>query len=229
MPTTLAGLLIFVIALSPGFCYILRRERIFVSRDFSTFRESASVILGSILSLGISLSVFSIFRSIFPKHTPDIGALVRTPKLYIDAHYAYLAWWGVAILATACIISVIAPHVFRWWSEQDLRSKLPDWASKHIGSGQDIKLVPAWWEVFEANPDKSRRVVCKLEDGSHVEGVLHTYSHASNETGDRDFVLGAPLIIRDPDGDALKEDVGGLVISAKRLMYLYVDYIDPVD
>jgi hypothetical protein len=229
MPTDLTGLLIFIITLSPGFCYTLRRERMTANRSISAFRETITVMLSSVLSVAFTLAVFAMIRAAFPQNTPNIGRLIREPATYFREKYEYLTSWGVLLLAAACIISVIAAQVPAWWRLHDTKSLLPRWLAHHAGMHNGVAFVSSWWRLFESHPEKAKLVTCKLEDGSAVQGVLHSYSSDGDETPDRELILGGPLAIRDSTGRIFKDDYGGLSVSARRIMYLYVDYIDPFE
>jgi hypothetical protein len=106
VPTTLVGLLLFVVLLAPGFCYLLRRERAQGVRTVSPFRETVTL---AVISLGCDATVgaaFGVVRTLLPNRTPDIGALVRHPADYARGHYASLAWWGLGLLTAACLLGV---------------------------------------------------------------------------------------------------------------------------
>jgi len=229
MPTDFTGLLIFIIALSPGFCYTLRHEKMAASRSISAFRETITVMLSSVLSLVFILVIFAIIRVAFPQNTPNVGRLIREPAAYFRERYEYLTSWGVLLLAAACIVSVIAAQAPTWWRRYDIRSLLPNWLARHAEMQNGVAFVSSWWRLFESHPEKAKLVICKLEDGSAVQGVLHSYSSDGDETADRELILGGPLTIRDSTGQITKENYGGLSVSARRIMYLYVDYIEPLE
>src|SRR5579859_6539839 len=108
MPTTLTGLVLFVVALLPGFAYLVGKERNGTERHASPFRESVAVIAASIVSEIAVLSILAVVRSLWPTGTPDVGALVRNGSAYMHDHYAKVAAWGVGMLALAIVVAYLA-------------------------------------------------------------------------------------------------------------------------
>jgi hypothetical protein len=66
MPTTLTGLLIFVVLLLPGFAYLVGKERHGTERHTSPFRETIAVVAASVTSELAVLGVFAATRAAFP-------------------------------------------------------------------------------------------------------------------------------------------------------------------
>jgi hypothetical protein len=89
-----------------------------------------------------------------------------------------------------------------------------------------ITDVSAWYQMFEAEPDKRVYVGCDLHSGVYVAGALAWYSTDTEETGDRDLVLGPPLTkVTDGEVHAVDE-VQRIVVSAREIAALYVTYLD---
>ena len=83
MPTTLTGLLLFVVLLLPGFAYLIGKERHGTERRLSPFRETVAIVAASVTSELIVLVVFAGIRSLLPSITPDVGALIRHGGVYL--------------------------------------------------------------------------------------------------------------------------------------------------
>jgi hypothetical protein len=165
-----------------------------------------------VVALGIALGLFAVVHLLLPAHTPDVGRLVRTSSDYARQEYAYLSLWAIGVLLSACLIAFIAAKPPALLACLSLRDP------------QAIEHVSAWWRLFEANPDTHKRVICRLDDGTIVEGGLWLYNAEPEETGDRELTLGGQLAIRHPDGQVQRTSYGGISISARRIVYLYVDY-----
>jgi uncharacterized membrane protein len=58
VPTTLTGLLLFVVLLLPGFAYLVGKERHGTERSLSPFRETVAVVAASITSELVVLGLF---------------------------------------------------------------------------------------------------------------------------------------------------------------------------
>lgn len=106
MPTTLVGLLLFVVLLAPGFCYVLRKELARGSRTISPFRETVTL---AVISLGCDAAVgaaFGMVRILLPSRTQTSGHWFAPRQNYVRGHYASLAWWGLSLLTAACLFGV---------------------------------------------------------------------------------------------------------------------------
>src|SRR4029453_14306244 len=114
MPTTLSGLLLFVALLSPGFCFLLRRERVVAGRRLSAFRETVAIVFASVVTLGVAFGLFTLVHLLLPTHTPDVGRLVRTSGGYAKQEYAYLSLWAIGVLLSACLLAFAAAKPPKW-------------------------------------------------------------------------------------------------------------------
>src|SRR3954451_1169066 len=106
MPTTLVGLFIFVVFLAPGLVFTTRRTARQPVQKVSPFRETAVVVLYSALCNTLALSIFIGLRAWQPRHTPDVGFLVRHTSQYVTAEYVYLGAWLVLMLGLACLLAI---------------------------------------------------------------------------------------------------------------------------
>lgn len=100
MPTTLTGLLLFVVLLLPGFAYLVGKERHGTERKASPFRETIAIVAASVTSEIFVLVLFGLIRWLWPSGTPDVVRLVRSPAIYVEgtqtspSHYGMIAVWG---------------------------------------------------------------------------------------------------------------------------------------
>ncbi|WP_158842035.1 DUF6338 family protein [Saccharothrix deserti] len=206
MPTSLLGLVLFLVLLAPGFAFTLRRERVRSGRTLSAFRETTTVALVSVAANGAVLALFAVLRIVFPSWTPDVGALVREPQRYAVEHYAQLLSWGVGLLAVATLVAFAAGGR----------------RGKEHESG-----VSAWTLLFTAHPDAKVFVGCVLDDGSYVAGRLLSFSRAAEDVADRELTLTGPITYRAPEKTetSVLPDVGATAISARRIVLLNVSYL----
>jgi len=230
VPTTLIGLLLFVALLAPGFVYVLRREAERPARPVSAFRETALVVLVSVVCNVAVLLILGVLRGLASQHTPDVGALVRQPASYARGHYRLLFGWGVGLLMLASVLAVVLaqPAVTAKLSRavrgvRGLRWLLP------APTGA-LQPMSAWWRLFAGDlvqPSTRIYLGCELDDGSYIAGWLRSYNHDAPESGDRDLVLSAPVTERPPRADTAEElaDVQYTVISARRLTALHVTLV----
>lgn len=187
MPTTLVGLFIFLVLLAPGLVFIFALEHRLPGRQFSVFRETASVAAVGAGCDALVLIFFAIFRTIFPRATPDIGSIFRDPATYWHSHYQAILLWGFGLFLGACAIGAL---LGTFWNS--------DFFSEKSG----------WWEVFvdayrEVGEAKSVVVFCELSDQTLVAGCLRSFNTDPRDIGDRDIVLQSPIYRRLPGGDTM--------------------------
>src|ERR1700722_19017522 len=114
MPTTLTGLLLFVVALLPGFAYLVGKERHGTERRLSPFRETVAIVAASVTSELVVLVIFAVIRTIWPSITPNVGALLREGGVYLRGssghrgHYGQFAIWGLSLLTAAVLVAYFA-------------------------------------------------------------------------------------------------------------------------
>jgi hypothetical protein len=215
VPTTLGGLLLFVVLLVPGFIHYVQRRSTIPQRELSPLVETATLATVSIATNGVTLGAFGLLRMTVPRHTPETRRLLLEGSRYAGSRLGYLALWGAGLLLASCALAFalsIRPRPLRWLSEQFTPA---------------IVDVSAWYHVFEEGPDDASVYVgCELKDGTYFGGTLEWYSTEVAETADRDVVLAAPITLRPADGKPREiEDVSRLVISARELSRVYVSYV----
>jgi hypothetical protein len=234
MPTTLTGLLLFVVLLLPGFAYLVGKERNGTERKTSPFRETVAIVAASVTSEIAVLVLFAIVRGLWPSVTPDVGALIRHGGVYLhgsDAvagHYGQVAIWATGMLTLAVILAyaATAPLVRR------RRKWLP-----FIGPYPHNSTVSAWWILFQTwkaereatlGRDVEVQVTCILDDGSAVRGRLGSFNISADDSPDRDLILRKPISYR-PVGDDQMHDhsARAMCVPGSRIVTMFVSYIDP--
>jgi hypothetical protein len=101
MPTTLTGLLLFVVLLLPGFAYLVGRERHGVERRVSALRETVSIAAASITAELIVLAATAVIWA----NTVDVADALKQP----GDHAATLIPWGVGLLIAASASPTCGP------------------------------------------------------------------------------------------------------------------------
>lgn len=219
MPTSLLGLVIFATSVFPGFGFLLGRESRHPTRDHNGFRETVSLIFAGIVAMVCALFAFSAVRGLLPDHTPDVGALLRDPGLYLRADLPYVAAWTVGIVAAATggayLAGLFAPRLRR-----------------------GVAFESAWWKAFNHDPTSGQseptgesshqvHVGCELTDGSYVAGWLWSYATAVEENADRDLALTGPITYR-PNSDDNEVDIehGVVVVASRNIKFVGVSYVE---
>ena len=225
MPTTLTGLLLFVVLLLPGFAYLVGKERHGTERRLSPFRETVAIVAASITSELIVLLVFAGMRTLWPSITPDVGALIREGGVYLrgsrghHGHYGIVAAWGVGLLAAAATLAYLATV-----------PKLRRVAEKVTGPYPHDSTVSAWWILFERWAEGRKvEIVCMLDNGSCVRGDFGSFNTSADDSPDRDLILKRPIYYR-PAGPGAKEaayNAGAVCCAASHIVALFVNYTEP--
>lgn len=215
MPTTVLSLAIVGLIVIPGLSYRAGRESRYPTQKIRGFRETASITFAGVVSVIAGLVVFGIVRAAVPSHTPDVGALLRTPGSYIREQLPYLSAWALAVLT----ISSISAYFFG-----RLSPRLPS----------SIAVESAWWSAFESIPDQDVTQVyvdCYLMDDSVLSGYLYSYSVDIEETMDRELCLVAPVAYRAAGMFRVEEleDAGIVTVSAARIKFVVVTYFELYD
>jgi hypothetical protein len=224
MPTTLTGLLLFVVLLLPGFAYVVGKERHGTERHLSTFRETVAIISASAISIVVVLVIFAVIRALWPSGTPNVGALLDQRNLYLfgneghKGHYQSFAIWGIVLLAIAMFSAYVAtfPRLRR------VGERL-GWSHPHESTAS------SWWILFE-QWKKARKIeiICILDDGSSLRGQLGSFNISADDSPDRDLILTDPLYYAPPgEENEVPYDVSAVCISARRIVTMFVNYTAP--
>ncbi|MFL6161057.1 MAG: DUF6338 family protein [Jatrophihabitantaceae bacterium] len=224
MPTTAVGLILFVALLAPGLSFSAYRAVNVPVQKPSPLRELGGIALRSTIWDVVVLGVFGLLRVAFPSHTPDVGRLARDPSTYLQVDLAYLFWWGAAVLAAACAAAVGAARLAGSAPARRLAERAPfSWFTPRGG----VSVEPAWWILFNQYPDTQVYAGAMLDDGSYLGGWILSFSPDSDETADRELTLSGPISYRSPTADdAVDLGVGAVAVSARRIQYLTVSYVD---
>jgi hypothetical protein len=245
MPTTIVGLLIFAALAIPGFAHLLAAERrLRPGRNVSAFREVATVALAGMWAWLATLALFGLGKLFVPTEMPSVRRLVREGRRYFREDYTYLSVWAVLLLLLASGLAFM-------WAAHNLDTKVRGLVKRIpiirlLLPKYGAEFESAWWRVFigatedetadakkSANEDENddepyRRVKCRLTDGCLNEGWLLSFNRDSDDVVDRDLILSAPIYISYPDG-SVSVETGAIVLSARNIAYLHVDYIAPAD
>ena len=236
MPTTISSLFVFVALLTPGFVYLTRTETRLPGRRYSPLRETATVLSASLITNSIVLAVFAVFRSIRPGDTPDVGAIIREPRTYLQNHYVEVTLWSLALLAAAAGLAAVLAVPPAW--SHKLASRIKVWPSPiaeefitNRRSRAPIRPESGWVTAFHEHEDRMVYVGLRLKDGTYLDGPLRFFSSQIEESGRRDIQLGRPVRIRTPSADKHELeswDVDAVIVSAAEIKTISVHYL-PVE
>lgn len=214
MPTTLTGLLLFVVLLMPGMAYVAIRERDTPEQRRSVFRETALMASVSIVADAAAIAMFALVRVLWPGGTPDAGRLVRDASGYLREEYVLVAVWSAGVLALAVALAAGAAWLVR------RRRPHPS-------------TMSSWWILFEKwrrdTDVRDVQVGCVLGDGSYIQGWLGSFSTSADDAPDRDIILTGPGIKMRPlgAGDYETLDFGAVCVSARNIVTMFIAYRPP--
>jgi hypothetical protein len=218
MPSTVGGLILFVVFLIPGFLYYVQRRRWVESKSESSLVETARFVSVSLLTNLLALGVFALIRNWFPNHTPDLVSLADGGWSYFWTEPGYLLSWGLFVLVVSGILSFLLALLSR--SNVNVKWFAPD-----------IVQTSAWQRMFkDMVSTKEMRdarnipfVGIDLRDGTYVSGYVDWFSTELDDVADRDLVLAEPIRVR-RDGNEIRADFSRLVVSARDILRMYVSY-----
>jgi hypothetical protein len=230
MPSTLSGLLIFVVVLTPGLLHYIQRRALSDQPQVSALVEAGTLTTVSLVTDLVAVGAFALIRWALPSHTPDPSALLLNGVNYAAPRLGYLVLWATALLSFSSALAIV------WARRPGFLANVPIFIPALIDTS-------AWVYEFEAAPKGTRVYVgCDLRDGSYIGGYLDWYNTNIEEVSDRDIALVAPITIRRADGvvlatesregaeetgkgDSQSLDFGVVVLSARDIATLYVSYL----
>lgn len=227
VPSTLVGLLLFAVLLGPGYVYVRRLEQIKPAYNESVFRETVAIVAASIACNFAALAVFYIIRITLPHLTPDVGELVRGSDAYIRDEYALVGAYGFGTYVMAVMIAFLAGHPAVRTSKLARAKWIRKWIRKATGQ-PSVVGQSAWTKLFVSEPECAKRVACRLNDGSWVDGWLLSWNPKPEEDDERTLILHAPIRFRGPKGKFPKYLSGTQysMISAHQITRLDLFYVD---
>lgn len=223
IPSSLTGVLAFLLILGPGYVFVRRIEVLEALYRVSPFRETVSIVFASLsCNLG-ALLLFGIVRIVFPSITPDIGALVRQGQSYWAADYGRINAYGLVVYGVALAIAFVASHPkvrgAGFWDNKLIRG---------IVGAPVLDSRSAWSRLFGVADDTIVRVACEFDDGSWVDGWVYDWNAQPEEDADRSIVLHAPIRARASGADATVHlvGIGYTLISQSRIVRLDVTHVE---
>jgi hypothetical protein len=215
IPTSLTGLFLFLVALLPGFIFLVLREQHRPSKKLSPLRETATVLLVSILSYVPVLIAVVVLAFFWPSFNAGLGGAFSNLDQYQELHAYRLA----ATVASAVLIGSGVAALCGW--------RLV--SNKKVDPG-----ASAWWQILSADgnnaPEATRRVTVFLKDGGALVGNLKSFSRDAEEHADRDLVLQSPLFYQGPVSKEYSTlDGAAVIVSAREVQFLEVLLIETVE
>lgn len=222
MPSNFIGLVLFVVFLTPGYVYLVRKRKLSPAPiEDSQIVELVGLVSISVISNAVTVGLLLVARWLSPEHTPDLNSFAVDTADYYSARPGYVGAWALIMLTASCAVALGLAH--RSWALPLIRLASPL-----------IVDASTWYHVFEHPPTPADPkmqaypyLTCRLHDGTTVWGRLAWYNTDVDETPDRDLALAAPIHIRDAQGEAVQvgsEDT--LVLSARDMKVMQITWVD---
>lgn len=215
MPTTLSGLLIFVVLIVPGLTHYLQRKARSPRRTLSPLGEAAALVTASAICYAVALALFSLIRVAAADHSPDVRRLLLEGEKYAAPRLGYLASWATALVLIATMMAYL------------LGARIGPVGRFFRAFTPVIADASAWYHTFETGPgDSYVHVGCDMRDGAYVAGRLEWYSTEVDEKADRDLALAEPITFR-PAGDTEDRElhISRIIISGREVSRMLVSYV----
>jgi len=198
MPNSLAGLLVFVAVLLPGFVFITIYTWDRPRRRWSTLEETAAILLASMIAETVVAGLYAGIRLRTATAEPGLDLLILKPAEHLG--------WVAGLLAEASVLAALTAWLLR-------------------GRRVHPAVTSSWWTLFDSSwvEGDTTYVQCVLDDGSSVTGVLGDWNTCQEESPDRDIILKRPITYRPPGGqEYLEHRVSAVCISASRIVAMFV-------
>lgn len=191
MPESAATLVAFLLFVTPGLAFELMRERRRGGREHSTFRETAVVVVASVVfSTASCIALYFLATRLEPGWLPDAKRFQADPLGYFRGKLFLLVRTLIAEVALALLIAWLVHRAIRALTSDGLVLEHSAWYELTLGrfNPKDHKV---WAEIT-------------LDDGSGICGYMHSNSVSParqlTEVVLRQGGDGTPITLRLPDG-----------------------------
>ena len=220
MPSTLAGLLVAIYLLIPGYCYYVVRRRTVPTRPLSTAVEGANLVIVAMVANATTLGLYGISQTVpwIRTHSPDIVQILRETDSYLlesNSRLAYAgAWAGLLIVVASGLATAFA---YRSWPFNLL-------AKPSSGTLTDESV---WHRYFHIKQPEDTYVYleCDLTDGTRTEGTLVWYNTDVQDHSDRELVLSDPITTVGLNGDSWGHNDTLAILPAREIRQILVTYV----
>jgi hypothetical protein len=225
IPTTITGVILFVIFLVPGFIFTITRERHRPTRKLSAFRETSLAVFASVVAFAGGLLIVLVIAWINPGTLPFLQLMISNPTRFSRLHPLHTT----AILLAFLLVTSAAATLLGSRPSQNAWRRFRNWLRKlrkHSALDNSDPMGSSWWSLFEPFPEYEKIVGLQLDDGTWIGGTLRSWSRQADENSDRDLILQEPLFLRPPG--VVKEEslvnAGAVTVNAGRIRYMTVAY-----
>lgn len=170
VPSSFAGVGIFLLLVAPGITYELLRQRTQLPRGESTFIEISRVLLFGVVYSGAAILPIALIAAIEPRSVVDLSAWVRDGDAYVADHIHIVGWTLILELALASLLAIAASDLgahspVRLMHDGNLWHALTQtWAGRGVETYLDVRMkdgtsIVGRWVGHTNEPDPLKREV----------------------------------------------------------------------
>jgi Family of unknown function (DUF6338) len=222
MTFDVTGLLIFLLAIAPGFLAQQARTRLVPRplRTQSALEETGNYVLNSVLVHLFLLATFRGLLALAKSSTPTALGLAFAQK-----QFGFWAWQHRYLITSYFVASLIlgfALGVFRGIAERDglIGTWLADlgWLSRllvRLGFFSFLGEAPVWYEALKQKTREERTFVeVKMKEGrGFYAGELKSYGIVSDSERNKDFLLVNVAYKTTEEGRYVPMDADGVLLN----------------
>jgi Family of unknown function (DUF6338) len=222
VPTSLFGFILFVCFVTPGFIFLMRRERRHAPRNYSALRETSIIVISSVsFSLPAILALVQLQAWHFPG-LPDLQALGDKPAEYSLKHLTAVVLLIVAIVVFAVVLAILWDYVLQLIYKDPLVTPNSIWTEVLTGKAR--------------RPDsKAVALSIELKNGAAIEGAVKAHG-VRNDTNELEWIALKshskwPMRNRSPSGtfQTLVNSWTYYMVSGEEIRAATVAYLDIED
>lgn len=178
VPESFAAITTFLLVLTPGLVFNIRRERLRPTAEESAFREASGIVLASLLAGSVAMAVLAGAKALWPGLLPDPAEWVKEGAAYAAVNLDRVAAFFVLYSLIAALVAWVGGWVL-------------------YRSGGEAFIDPhtnAWFEAFRRRvpAGTTPMALVELEDSVQYAGEVVYYA-VNMATEEREIMLGPPL------------------------------------
>lgn len=214
MLPTGGAIVLLLLALVPGWCYLRLRERLQPPSGTAGIHELLEVLAVGLATTGTAAVVLTLVPSGFFPFIVDIDQWAIEGAEYLRSHPRLAVYSAVSLLALALIAAYGLYRLHRWNRHAEFRS-----------SGNVLV------HSLGARPKgKVPFVGLQLDDGTLVEGVLHSYNMKDASLSEHEIAVQRPIRVT-PHGSSKsykRDDIARLIVPGRLVSHITVIHIDQI-
>ncbi|MGP9782545.1 DUF6338 family protein [Glutamicibacter sp. AOP12-B1-11] len=227
MPTTLASVLVYALLLVPGLAYVYEAERKNAKARESVFRETGTVLIVSLVMLGITMSISLVATSLVVEWDRLLARFLRDPMGLFTTYPLYVATALLVYLFVSTLFAMIAANKGLW---ENLRDR---WTRD-----TDLAVESSWTHALSRDIENNkfsttehetliRHSSITLKSGTRIRGPLASWNPLIEDTQDKSLILRSPIWRAQIDEEfKLLRGADKVIVHATEIEYFTIVFLD---